>query len=201
MCILDILQFESTSFFLCVPILGLILTYCFLGVIKALYNKSNIICCVVKVHQWCKPWLRLIVIEWKSIHYFACGLEIPLSITERNLAYTGIMEGMRQKFRSLRFWEGNIRSSLWQKRLDFCLEINKFWVRVWSLPKEKYELLKIWTNIKFTKFSEKASSVVTNGANQRVKSIPPTLDFNGAWFESAQGQNLERSLKIFSLHM
>ena len=156
MCILDILQFESTSFFLCVPILGLILTYCFLGVIKALYNKSNIICCVVKVHQWCKPWLRLIVIEWKSIHYFACGLEIPLSITEPNLAYTGIMEGMRQKFRSLRFWEGNIRSSLWQKRLDFCLEINKFWVRVWSLPKEKYELLKIWTNIKFTKFSEKS---------------------------------------------
>ena len=92
----------------------------------------------------------------KSIHDFACGLEIPLSTTERNLTYTGIMEGMRQKFRSLRFWEGNIRSSLWQKRLDFCLEINKFWVRVWSLPKEKYELLKIWTNIKFTKFSEKS---------------------------------------------
>ena len=30
-------------------------------------------------------------IEWKSIHYVACGSEVPLSTTERNLAHVKFM--------------------------------------------------------------------------------------------------------------
>ena len=41
-----------------------------------------------------------------------------------------------------------------------------------SLPQEKHQLLKIWTNLKFTNFSEKSKSMVVSPANQRVISIP-----------------------------
>ena len=58
---------------------------------KAWHNKSNIIHCVVKIYQWWKPWLLRIITGWKSIHYFTCGLETPLSTAVLNLARTWIM--------------------------------------------------------------------------------------------------------------
>ena len=48
---------------------------------NALYNESYTESHVVEIYEWWKLQLFHIVIEWKSIHYFACGLEIPLSTT------------------------------------------------------------------------------------------------------------------------
>ena len=85
---------------------------------KALH-KSNI-CFVVKIHQWLRLhqwwrlWLLHIIIEWKSIHYFVCDLETPLSTAEENLAYKWVMEQMRLECRNL----------------SFCLGINRFWIWV-----------------------------------------------------------------------
>ena len=91
---------------------------------KAWHNKSNIIHCVVKIYQWWKPWLLRIITGWKSIHYFACGLETPLNTTVLNLARTWIMykisRGKHHVFMT--------------KPIGFCLGINSFWVRVSSLP-------------------------------------------------------------------
>ena len=47
------------------------------------YSESNTKCHVVKIHQCWKLGLYDIIIEWKSIQYFACGSEIPLSRTSK----------------------------------------------------------------------------------------------------------------------
>lgn len=44
---------------------------------KDFQNGSNNKYCVVEMHKWPKLWLLHVVIEWKSIHYFAYGLQIP----------------------------------------------------------------------------------------------------------------------------
>ena len=40
-----------------------------------------------------------------------------------------------------------------------------------SLPKEKHQPLRMWTNLKFTKLSEKARSTVLSRSNQRYESF------------------------------
>ena len=50
-----------------------------------MHSESNTKCLVVEMHQW---WIFHIVTEWKPIHYFACGLEIPLSRTAKPSIYT-----------------------------------------------------------------------------------------------------------------
>ena len=75
---------------------------------KVLYDESNIIHYVAKIYQWWKLWLLHNIIEWKSIHYFACWLETPLSTTKENLAHKWIMKMTRLEFKSLRFQEGNM---------------------------------------------------------------------------------------------
>ena len=47
------------------------------------YCESNTKCHVVEIHQCWKLGLYDIIIEWKSIQYFACGSEIPLSRTSK----------------------------------------------------------------------------------------------------------------------
>ena len=58
---------------------------------KALHNESNIRC-FKKIYQRWKMWLLQIIVRWKYIHYFACGLETPLNKIEQNLAHTWIMD-------------------------------------------------------------------------------------------------------------
>ena len=98
---------------------------------KALHYKSNIICRVVKIHQWWILWLLHNIIEWISIHYL--WLKNSTKHSEVNLAHTWIIGKTRLDFRSLRFQEGNI-TNVRQKRLGFCLRINRFWVRVLPFP-------------------------------------------------------------------
>ena len=43
---------------------------------KTEHKESNTKCCVAEMHQWWE--IRLFHIEWKFIHYFACGLETPI---------------------------------------------------------------------------------------------------------------------------
>ena len=60
---------------------------------KALHNESNTKS-LVEIDQWWELELLHIVIELKSIHYFACGLEIPLRTTTKSNTYMnhGIVE-------------------------------------------------------------------------------------------------------------
>ena len=53
--------------------------------------------------------LFYIIIEWKLIHYFACGLETPLNTIEQILENESSRKSSRLEFKSLRFQEGNIR--------------------------------------------------------------------------------------------
>ena len=54
---------------------------------NVLHNESNTIFGVVKIHQWWKLWLLHIIVKLKSIHYFKCGSEIPLSLSGQNLVH------------------------------------------------------------------------------------------------------------------
>ena len=109
-----------------------------------------------------------IIIEWKCIYWFACGLETSPSTTKQNLAHTWIMEKMILKFRSLRFQEGNIKS-VWQNRLGVCLGISRFWV------------------LKFTNFFHK-SKICGSNLNKAKSDINPShlrqsgFTENMSWF-------------------
>ena len=71
---------------------------------QVLHSKSETKCCVVEVNQWWKLWCLLyVIIECKSIHYFACGVEIALSTTERSRAHTRIVTKMRLKLWTMMF--------------------------------------------------------------------------------------------------
>ena len=116
-----------------------------------MYNESDIVLC----HQRWKLWLLHIIAHSKSIQYICLWLWNFTKHNRANLVNKWIMEVMRQGSRNLRFQQRNIRSA-WQKRLGFCLGINRFRVQVWSLPQKENQLLSISTNLKFTNFSEKS---------------------------------------------
>ena len=66
----------------------------------------------------CCQWLKLHVInDWKSIYYFACGLEVPLRTIEWSLAHMW-------EIRTLWLLEGNLYG---QNRVGFHPWINFFW--------------------------------------------------------------------------
>ena len=76
-CVLDVPQFQNSFFILNIKKMALRLE---IGMrFNTLHNKSNTESRVVEIYEWWKLQLFHIVIEWKSIHYFACGLEIKIN--------------------------------------------------------------------------------------------------------------------------
>ena len=77
-----LVQFEVHSFILFLPYFSVFnFKTLFLQLevgtrFKTLLNENNTRCVIVEIHQWSKLQLR------KSIQYFACFLEIPLSISK-----------------------------------------------------------------------------------------------------------------------
>lgn len=86
------------------------------------------------------------------------------------------LQKMRLKFRRLRFKEGNI-TFFWKRWLDFCLGINRFWVRVSSLPQEKAQPLNTWKSFKFTNFSKKIRVFSNNWSKQKKWYQSPTQEY------------------------
>ena len=123
--------------------------------------------CIVKVILYIVLWRLLnITGEWKSIQYFGCGLETPLSTAAKS-APPWVMEKMWLEFRSLRFQEENFTSA-WQKQLGFYLWINRF--GVWASDKDQDK------DLNKLKIHKPFSKVIIR-ANQKDLSIPPTSEY------------------------
>ena len=131
---------------------------------KTCANESNAKCSFVEIITRWKLWHSRAISAWKSIHHFAFCLQIPLSTTAKSITFVDYGTDETQTQNPL-FPRGKL------DQLGFHLEIEVFCVWVSSLPWKKHQSLKIWTNLKFVSFSEKARSVVVSRAKQGVISI------------------------------
>ena len=131
-------------------------------------NESNTKCSFVEIITRWKLWHPHAITAWKSIHYSAFCLQIPLSTTVKSITFADYGTDETRTQNPL-FPRGK------RDELGFHLGIEVFCVWVSSLPWKK-QLLKIWTNLKFVNFSEKARPVVVSRAKQGV--IPITWRSN-----------------------
>lgn len=127
------------------------------------------------IHQRSQLWLFHVIILWKSIHYCTCDLEIPKY--KRSKSSTSMTHGNDAIWRQNHLIpRGNISifpMQTWMPKTVRFLSRNQGALSssLTSLPKEKHQPLRMWTNLKFTKLSEKARSTVLSRSNQRYESF------------------------------